>query len=118
MHVVVKPRNGCDLITVYQGKNSLTVNLMDWYEALIGKDQLEYFPPCAEVMAGTSDNIFAKQLQGPLVPLYDKTDEQDFRDNARTRKELNPYVTPVIMGNSRRDPKSWPIYADSFISGV
>lgn len=110
-------------ICVIQGENSLTVNLLDWWEQLTSENakqelsshlgNIEYFPPQAIQMVGQYPNYFSRSLKGDPFPLYDEEEAKDFQSNIDCLQQLG-YNVPVTKGRHRNRASSWSVYVTGF----
>lgn len=115
MRVDVQVRyKGSSLLRVSEDhKNSLTVNLLDWWDVLTGKLNVEYFPPNALEMVGGYSNTFSHHPENIQFPMYDREEADDFYNNMKHLKELG-YKPSVLKGRDKHNVKSWRIYVDGF----
>lgn len=104
-------------ISVIQGDNSLTVNLLDWWNTLTDKPKLGFAAPNSEMEVAEYSNVFGhffgKALPQKSFPLFDQTEVDDFQDNVKHLKELG-YKPPVLKGRYTREPNSFRIFNDGW----
>lgn len=104
-------------ISIVQGENSLTVNLMDWWKALTEVPVFLPATPGAEMEVGEYRNMFSgifnEEQPKNTFPLFGETEVSDFQDNVKHLKELG-YRPPVLKGRYARCNSSQRIFNDGW----